>query len=436
MAPLSGDTAIFYVVLIAPGFVAVMTAISLAAVEQDHSQFVLLVWSLVTSLIIDTVFLFLYQTHVEEISSFSQFSGILFSPNFRVDIIAGILLGSVVLGVVAAAGLLVDVPGRSRRLLQRWSTVSYNPRQPWENFMRTAKSVRIKTTDDEAYVGDVLEWSRAEKPREVRIGDPHRFDIMEDDYVPVGGEAMLFLDKDIDRILLRSEDPRESRVRRLYNAGVSWMRRRRVTGGIVLFLAGWYGVQLWIAGEIGVEDAEKWFYFTDEPWTGWVFAPISHDMERIGHLRRNVTNLILAGSFIEPHLETREYLKLFFGLSVFSILIPAVGSAMLVAGDWLVAGASGGIYGIWVFAAVYRFDVVRTWREWFDMDDWSDMRCLFECLMVLFGLALLVVVPVLDVTSGNGSNAVSHVAGMVFGAILGSSWRKGRLGLLDSVNNF
>ena len=86
MAPFDGNL-IFYAVLIAPGFIAVMTAISLAAVEHEYSSFVLLVWSLVLSLIIDTGFVTAYQVLNGEITSFDQLAGLLFQPYFRVDYI-------------------------------------------------------------------------------------------------------------------------------------------------------------------------------------------------------------------------------------------------------------------------------------------------------------------------------------------------------------
>jgi len=110
MASLPGN-AIFYAVLIAPGFVAVMTAVSLAAIEDDIKQFVLLVWSLVSSLLIDALFIGAYQIFVEPITSFSQFQGILFDPAFRIGNILVIFAVSLFVGVLYAAAILIDLPG-------------------------------------------------------------------------------------------------------------------------------------------------------------------------------------------------------------------------------------------------------------------------------------------------------------------------------------
>lgn len=210
-----GGNIIFYAVLIAPGFIAVMTAISLAAIEHDYSSFVLLVWSLVLSLIIDTGFLTVYQSLNSEITSFDQLTGLLFEPYFRVDYIGLILLFSILLGIVGAIGILVDIPGRLRRLLQALAYIKYNPRQPWANFMQDTGSVRIKTTDDQLFAGEVIEWSRAGREKEVRIADPYRYNEDIHEYEPVGREDMLFLEKDIDRLLMRTEFQRPSLRERL-----------------------------------------------------------------------------------------------------------------------------------------------------------------------------------------------------------------------------
>lgn len=223
MATVPGDI-LFYVVLVAPGFIAVMTAVSLAAVEGEISQFVLLIWSLVTSIIIDSLFLAGYQLLYSPIKSYEELRTFLFDPFFRVDLIAVIFLLSAVIGVGYAVGILVDLPGRLRRLLQAKAQIKYNPRQPWENFMNTAGSIRIKTSDDELYAGDVVEWSRAGKPKEVRVKNPYRYSLENGEYEWVGGESMLFLEEDIDRIMLRQPDGRQSfwaRIRSRLSRGTS-----------------------------------------------------------------------------------------------------------------------------------------------------------------------------------------------------------------------
>jgi hypothetical protein len=209
MATPSG-TAVFYAVFIAPGFIAVMTAISLAAIENDIPQFVLLIWSLVSSLLIDTVFLGVYQLVNGPIESVSGLTGVLFEPYFRVGYILAILVFSVVIGVMYAGAILLDVPGFGRRLLQYPKDVTYNPRQPWPDFMQDAKTIRIKTSDDELYAGEVAEWSRAGRPRQVRISAPDQYNKHTHNFEPIGLDDMLFLEEDIDRIVIWERDsPRD-----------------------------------------------------------------------------------------------------------------------------------------------------------------------------------------------------------------------------------
>ena len=154
-------SAIFYAVLIAPGFVAVMTAISLAAIEDDIKQFVLLIWSLVSSLLIDTLFIVVYQLLVEPIISFAQFQSILFDPAFRIDYILLIFGTSLFVGVLYAAAILIDLSGILRDILQAKMQISYSRRQPWEEYLKHADQVMVKTSDDQTYIGDVIGWSRA-----------------------------------------------------------------------------------------------------------------------------------------------------------------------------------------------------------------------------------------------------------------------------------
>ena len=221
MASLPGN-AIFYAVLIAPGFVAVMTAVSLAAIEDDLKQFVLLVWSLVSSLLIDALFIGAYQIFVEPITSYSQFQGILFDPAFRIGYILVIFAVSLFVGVLYASAILIDLPGILRGIIQAKMQVSYSRRQPWEDYLKHADQVMVKTSDDQLYIGDVSGWSRVNRQKELRITDPHRYNEKEQEFEPVGGPEQLFLNDDIQRITVLKTDQILS-------------IRERVWGGMVAF---------------------------------------------------------------------------------------------------------------------------------------------------------------------------------------------------------
>jgi hypothetical protein len=228
MASLPGN-AIFYAVLIAPGFVAVMTAVSLAAIEDDIKQFVLLVWSLVSSLLIDSLFVGTYQLFVEPITSFSQFQGILFDPAFRIVYILVIFAVSLFVGVLYAAAILIDLPGILRGIIQAKMQVSYSRCQPWENYLKHADQVMVKTSDDQLFIGDVSGWSRANRQKELRITDPHRYNEREQEFEPVGGTEQLFLNDDIQRITVLKTDQLLSIRERVWGSMVafgSWLDPR------------------------------------------------------------------------------------------------------------------------------------------------------------------------------------------------------------------
>lgn len=221
------ESAIFYAVLIAPGFIAVMTAISLAAIEDDIKQFVLLVWSLVSSLLIDTLFIGVYQMVVEPITSFAQFRSILFDPAFHIDYILLIFVTSLFVGVLYAAAILVDFPGILRNILQSKMQISYSRRQPWEEYLKHADQVMVKTSDNQMYIGDVIGWSRAGREKELRLSDPHRYNKNIENFEPVGGPEQFFRDENIQRITVLKTDqflPIRSRVKQRLCAWKSWLR--------------------------------------------------------------------------------------------------------------------------------------------------------------------------------------------------------------------
>lgn len=206
-----------------------MTAVSLAAIEDDIKQFVLLIWSLVSSLLIDALFIGVYQRFVESITSFEQFQSILFDPAFRIDYILTIFAVSLFVGVLYAAAILIDLPGILRGILQSPMQLSYSRRQPWEDYLKYADQVMVKTSDDQLYIGDVSGWSRAGQQKELRIRDPHRYNESSKEFEPVGGPEQLFLNDDIQRITVLTNDEilsiRERVIRSLVAFGI-WLDPR------------------------------------------------------------------------------------------------------------------------------------------------------------------------------------------------------------------
>jgi hypothetical protein len=193
-------SAAFYVVLIAPGFVAVMTAISLAAIEDEIKQFVLLIWSLVLSLIIDTFLITVYDWLVAPVTSINQLRQILFEPSFRADCVAIVLATSVVVGMIYAAGVLVDVPGVIRKKFQSKMQVKYSTSQPWEEILKEADQVKVNTTDDQIFVGHVVGWSRAGREKELRLKHVEGYNPNKREMEDLHGDELFLQGSNIQRI--------------------------------------------------------------------------------------------------------------------------------------------------------------------------------------------------------------------------------------------
>jgi membrane associated rhomboid family serine protease len=366
MALLLSDI-IFYVVLIAPGFVAVMTAVSLAAIENDISQPVLLIWSLVSSVVIDSLFLEAYQSLEGPIKSFEALRSVFFTPFFRADLILMILGLSVVVGVVYAVGILADLPGRLRRRIQSTAHIKYNPRQPWENFMKDARSIRIKTSDDELYTGDVVEWSRAGKPKEVRIEQPYRYSLEEADYEWLGGDSMLFLEEDINRVMLREEDERPSVFQRITSmlglsseesdgvVGISTLKTgyqqykesdSTITYLLMILVAAVFLIEILVTAFRGLGSIQIFAtgVFGVYPWIAWPFAPLLH--KGILHFAASLVGLTVVGLPIEKHWTWKRY-TVFLVLTGYATIL--AGAAVLgTFSDQQLAfyGTSGIIYAL------------------------------------------------------------------------------------------
>lgn len=187
-----------------------------------------------------------------------------------------------------------------------------------------------------------------------------------------------------------------------------WLGRPRLAAGFAAFLAAWYLGQHAVVAAFGREAAIHWFYFTTEPSPGVLLAPVSHNIDDPGHLRRNVVLLALARGVAEPHLQRRTYAALLFGLSFVSVV--AANTLSVVFGTmWVLAGASGGVYGLWAFIGVRNRGALR---------DIGGPREAVEPTLVLGGLLTVVFVPIFDVYTTGALNT-GHLAGIVLGCGLG-----------------
>jgi membrane associated rhomboid family serine protease len=189
-----------------------------------------------------------------------------------------------------------------------------------------------------------------------------------------------------------------------------WVARRRLTLGFVVFFVVWYLAQLYVLSAFGSPTAVWWFYFSSDPSMGYLLAPISHDMTRIGHLGSNVMFLLVFGGFAEPHLDRRRYVVLLLGISFGSIGVANVLSGLLGT-RWILAGPSGGVLGLWAYtSAIHRGTLWDSLRS-------GDSSQPTETVVVFFGLLSPVLVPCWEVYSTGTANT-SHAVGVLFGYVL------------------
>lgn len=186
-----------------------------------------------------------------------------------------------------------------------------------------------------------------------------------------------------------------------------WVKRRRLTIGLVASFASWYLVQRYVLHAFGGETAIWWFYFDGALSPGYLLAPISHDMSDTGHLRRNVTILLMVGSVAEPGLERERYAAALIGMSIGSIAFANLLS-MAFGTRWILAGASGGIFGLWAYLGMKNRRLIS------EVLNSDNRRRIGEAAVIALGVLTPIVVPTWDLYS-TGTLNVSHAVGVLLG---------------------
>lgn len=233
--------------------------------------------------------------------------------------------------------------------------------------MKGARSIRIKTSDDELYTGDVVEWSRAGKPKEVRIEQPYRYSLEEEDYEWAGGESMLFLEEDIDRVMLREEDEQPSVFQRITSilglsseesdesVGISALKTcfqqykesdSTITYLLMILLAAVFLIEIVVTAFRGLGTVQIFAtgVFGVYPWIAWPLSPVLH--KGILHFAASLVGLTVVGLPIERHWTRKRY-TVFLVLTGYATIL--AGAAVLgTFSDQQLAfyGTSGIIYAL------------------------------------------------------------------------------------------
>lgn len=199
---LSPEYIILALLLIVPGFIATLIGINLGVVEREIPETRLLVTSLVSSLLIDTIFIGIYQWCGGSVTSLSGTQTVFFTPQFRADLVLGLLTVSVVIGFIYAILLTYDIPKKTRQKLWSRNHYSRHHRQPWEGALENAHEINVITSDRELVNGVLTEYSRVGKERQLVLQNPSWLDRSSGELVDEDEHSVVLLEDDIHRLTI------------------------------------------------------------------------------------------------------------------------------------------------------------------------------------------------------------------------------------------
>jgi hypothetical protein len=203
MQSFTPENLLISLLLIVPGFIAVYMAIFIGVIERDitNSRFIIL--CLVLSGIIDSIFLTVIEALGYQISSPEGVESIFFDSQFHPEYVGLLGIITVVVGATLSWAIISDLPDSIRNLMWGNKELRRNPWQPWEGVLREATRERsvaqILTSDDELVKGQVTEYSRAGKSKEIYLHDPLWFDENSGSWEE-GGTGVLLFEEDIVRL--------------------------------------------------------------------------------------------------------------------------------------------------------------------------------------------------------------------------------------------
>lgn len=197
-----------WVLLVAPGLIAVQLAVWIGVVESTLTDSHILVASLVSSILIDTIFFAIYEAAYGPIPDAATVERLFFTPTFRPELVLILLTVSVLVGLAYAGLIIFDATGRLRSLAWGEGGAFRYPGQPWEGVLRGAEIVRVDTADGGIVVGRLGHYSRLDKPRELALRFPQWYDPETGTLVDAGDESVLLFEEDIRRVTVRSRASR------------------------------------------------------------------------------------------------------------------------------------------------------------------------------------------------------------------------------------
>ncbi|NGM71620.1 hypothetical protein G6M89_21995 [Natronolimnobius sp. AArcel1] len=178
-------------------------AISIGVIEKEISNSKFIILCLVLSGIIDSIFLTVVELLGHQISSPQGIDSVFFSNRFHPEYVGLLGVVTIVIGAIFSWTIIYDIPGLIRKRMWGDREIRRNPWQPWEGVLKKAtqerSAVQILTSDDELVKGQILEYSRAENPKEIHLYDPIWLDKHSGSWIE-GGSGVLLLEEDIVRL--------------------------------------------------------------------------------------------------------------------------------------------------------------------------------------------------------------------------------------------
>ncbi|EMA56837.1 DUF6338 family protein [Halococcus thailandensis] len=202
MPALSPENVLLSLIVVAPGFIAVYTAIIFGGLKESLSDGRLLGASIAAAFIIDPLFFWGYTLFGGEIADPTAAVGLFFEGGFRPERVLILTLLSVGVGISGAVAVSGDFTYIAREALQRQFDVNSHPHQPWEGSLKTANLVRVLTTES-WFQGYIAEWSESGNERQITLDYPAEWD--GENWSEMGLAKMIFFEEDIKQIHVVNE---------------------------------------------------------------------------------------------------------------------------------------------------------------------------------------------------------------------------------------
>lgn len=170
----TAETLSLAAILIAPGVISVLIAVTLGVVERDIGRDRFYLTSFVSSIFIDVVFIWIAQIWWgRTVTGRAELESVFFGAN-RFHVGAAVLLFTIscVFGLIYSVVLTYNISHFCRQKIGFLRSHRRNPWQPWEGGLRNAEQVMVQRHEGSDVVGMLSEYSRVEKERQIVLNSP------------------------------------------------------------------------------------------------------------------------------------------------------------------------------------------------------------------------------------------------------------------------